>query len=105
MFPGDPGAKPWYVYVLYSPSHNKYYRGITSDVQRRLKQHNAGKGAKYTRGRGPGEIYALDLVAYERSGALRTEAWLRSLTKSDFMHWCSLRRYNHGSNNTGKPRH
>ncbi len=31
------------VYVLYSPSHGRFYRGITNDVERRLTEHNAAK--------------------------------------------------------------
>jgi putative endonuclease len=31
------------VYVLFSPSHGRFYRGITNDVQRRLAEHNAGR--------------------------------------------------------------
>ena len=31
------------VYVLYSPSHGRFYRGITNDVERRLAEHNAAK--------------------------------------------------------------
>lgn len=92
MFPDDPGAKPWYVYVIYSESARKYYRGITTDPERRLKQHNSGKGAKYTRGRGPWVLYAVDLVGYCRSSATRTESWLRSLRKDDFKSWCESRR-------------
>jgi putative endonuclease len=30
------------------------YTGITNDVEKRVKAHNAGKGARYTRTRGPG---------------------------------------------------
>ena len=38
--------KPWkkyYVYVLYSQQYNKFYVGMSKDVETRLKQHNAGK--------------------------------------------------------------
>ena len=42
-----------YVYVLGTVSKNRYltYVGWTSDVARRLAQHNCGKGARTTRGR------------------------------------------------------
>ena len=42
-----------YVYVLGSCSKNRHltYVGWTNDVARRLAQHNAGKGARTTRGR------------------------------------------------------
>lgn len=41
----------WYVYVLRC-GDGTLYTGTTDDVARRLAAHRAGKGAKYTRGRG-----------------------------------------------------
>ena len=45
----------WYVYVLYSSSHNRFYKGIAKNVDRRLKEHNAGK-TKSTKGFRPWKI-------------------------------------------------
>ena len=42
----------WTVYIL-SCADGTLYTGITNDLPRRLAQHEAGRGAKYTRGRGP----------------------------------------------------
>ena len=42
----------WFVYLLRC-ADGSLYAGITKDVPRRLAQHDAGTGAKYTRGRGP----------------------------------------------------
>lgn len=83
----------WYVYVIRSDASNRYYRGITTDPVRRLRQHNEGKGAKYTRGRGPWHLFALRFVGHTLSDALLYEAYLRSLRKSDFLEWCSEHRY------------
>lgn len=44
-----------YFYVLMC-NDGSYYAGYTNDLQKRLKTHNAGKGAKYTRGRLPVSI-------------------------------------------------
>ncbi|WP_338471259.1 GIY-YIG nuclease family protein [Niallia sp. XMNu-256] len=41
-----------FFYVL-SCKDNSLYAGYTNNLQRRIKLHNEGKGAKYTRGRGP----------------------------------------------------
>lgn len=41
-----------FFYVLECKDHS-LYGGYTTDLDRRLKAHNSGKGAKYTRGRGP----------------------------------------------------
>lgn len=43
---------PWFVYMLRC-SDGSLYTGITKNVLERLKAHNAGNGAKYTRGRKP----------------------------------------------------
>jgi putative endonuclease len=47
--------KPYYCYVLWSESCEKFYIGITEDVQKRLKDHNDGI-SRWTRGRGPWEL-------------------------------------------------
>ena len=56
------------------------YTGITTDVQKRFEAHQAGRGAKYTRGRGP-----LALVYRETCGdhstALKREAEIKKLPR------------------------
>ena len=42
----------WYLYILRCKD-GTLYTGITTDVEKRLEAHRSGKGAKYTRGRGP----------------------------------------------------
>jgi len=37
-----------YVYILYSVHCDKYYVGHSEDLDRRLKEHNSGRGGKYT---------------------------------------------------------
>jgi len=44
--------KPWYLYIV-ECSDSTLYTGITTDIKRRIKEHNSGRGAKYTRGKGP----------------------------------------------------
>ncbi|WP_053368661.1 GIY-YIG nuclease family protein [Bacillus sp. FJAT-27245] len=44
-----------YFYVL-SCRDGSYYGGYTNDLERRVRLHNEGKGAKYTRGRSPVEL-------------------------------------------------
>ena len=48
-------SKGHYFYVLMC-SDGSYYAGYTNDLQKRLRTHNEGKGAKYTRGRLPVSI-------------------------------------------------
>jgi putative endonuclease len=61
----------WFVYIIRA-SDDSLYTGITTDLERRLKQHQTGKGgAKYFRGR-----QACDFV-YTESGHNRSSASLR----------------------------
>lgn len=43
------------VYIL-KCKDNTFYTGYTNNLNRRLHLHESGKGAKYTRGRGPFEV-------------------------------------------------
>ncbi len=73
--------KKWYVYLL-SCGDGSLYCGITDDVERRLEMHRSGKGAKYTRGRGPLElIYTEELPS--RSDALKREAFIKQLSRKE----------------------
>jgi len=45
----------WFTYII-ECSDKTFYVGTTNDIEKRMAKHNAGKGAKYTRGRGPVEI-------------------------------------------------
>ena len=69
----------WYLYIL-KCGDGTLYTGIATDVQKRLEMHRSGKGAKYTRGRGP-----LELVHSEEcenhSQALKRECDVKKLTK------------------------
>ena len=69
----------WYVYMLRC-GDGTLYTGVTDDVERRLAAHRAGRGAKYTRGRGP-----LELVYREeqpdKSAALRREIQIKGLSR------------------------
>ena len=69
----------WYLYILRCRD-GTLYTGITTDVERRFEAHRSGKGAKYTRGRGP-----LELVYREECGthshALRREVQIKKLSR------------------------
>ncbi|GAA0353304.1 GIY-YIG nuclease family protein [Bacillus horti] len=67
-----------YVYMLRCKDHS-LYTGYTTDVQRRLKRHEEGKGAKYTRGRGPFEIVYVEECG-DKSYALQREAAIKKLS-------------------------
>ena len=73
--------KKWYLYVLRC-GDGTLYTGITTDVQARFAQHQAGKGAKYTRGRGPLElVYTEECDAH--SAALKRELAIKALPREE----------------------
>ena len=73
--------KSWKLYILRCRD-GSLYTGITIDVEKRLAAHNAGKGAKYTRGRAP-----LELVYTEECGshsdALKRELAIKALPREE----------------------
>jgi putative endonuclease len=71
--------KKWYVYILQC-ADGTLYTGITTDVNRRLNEHNSGKGAKYTRTRLPVMIVAVT-EAGSRSEASKEEYRIKQLTR------------------------
>ena len=76
----------WYVYMLLC-GDGTLYTGITDDVQRRLAVHRAGKGAKYTRGRGPLELaYTEELP--DKSAALKREIAIKKLSRREKLELC-----------------
>lgn len=78
---GDMMEQNWNVYILRC-GDGSLYTGISTDVQRRLAEHRSGKGAKYTRSRGP-----LELVYQEecpdKSAALRRELEIKALPRAE----------------------
>ena len=69
----------WWVYILRC-ADDSLYTGITTDKERRLKQHNAGKAAKYTRVRTPVEMVYSE-SAENRSEATKREMAIKKLTR------------------------
>ena len=71
----------WDLYILRC-GDGSLYTGITTDVEKRLEVHRSGKGAKYTRGRGP-----LALVYRERCGshsdALKRERQIKAMSREE----------------------
>ena len=75
--------KPWVVYILRCKD-GTLYTGITDDLQRRFKMHAEGKGAKYTRGRGPLTLVYQELCD-SHGDALRREIQIKRLTRAEKM--------------------
>jgi len=71
---------PHYVYVLRC-SDGTFYTGYTTDVERRVREHDAGEGAKYTRGRTPVELVHVESFD-SRSAAMSREYELKQRTRA-----------------------
>ena len=69
-----------YTYILRC-ADGSFYTGWTTDPHRRLKAHNAGRGAKYTRARLPVELIWYEMHS-SRSDAMRREAEIKQLTRT-----------------------
>ena len=74
-------SEKWVVYIL-KCGDGSLYTGITNDFEKRLKAHRAGKGAKFTKGRGPLNVVYLDEQP-DRSQALKTEWAIKKLSRKE----------------------
>ena len=61
---------------------NSLSTGWTNDIKHRLTMHNEGKGAKYTRGRGPVELVYLEEFDTKQE-AMSKEAKIKRLTRKE----------------------
>lgn len=70
-----------YIYII-KCGDGSLYTGWTNNLEKRFNDHSLGKGAKYTRGRGP-----LELVYYEtfddKKDAMKREYAIKKLSKSE----------------------
>ena len=73
-------TKRWFVYLVRC-SDGSLYTGIAIDVAARIAAHNAGRGARYTRGRGPLRLCATRRCA-SKGAALSLELQVKRLTRS-----------------------
>lgn len=70
-----------YVYIL-KCSDNTLYTGWTTDLEKRLKVHNTGKGAKYTRVRLPVEIVYFEEFE-DKKDAMKKEYAIKQLSRQE----------------------
>ena len=73
--------KPWQLYLLRC-GDGTLYTGIAVDARKRFLAHCRGKGAKYTRGRGPLELVYTETCA-NHSDALKRELEVKAMTKEE----------------------
>lgn len=71
----------WWVYLLRC-GDGTLYCGIAKDLEARLAQHREGKGARYTKGRGPLELLYRE-ACVSRSEALKRELRIKGMGRAD----------------------
>lgn len=69
-----------YCYIV-ECADGTFYTGWTTDPERRLKTHNAGRGAKYTRTRGPVRLVYVEEQP-DRSSAMKRERAIKALSRA-----------------------
>lgn len=80
-------GRMWFVYLLRC-GDGTLYAGITNDLEARLAAHRSGRGAKYTRGRGPLEVVHVERRR-SRASALRREHALKRMRRAGKLALCA----------------
>jgi len=71
---------PWSIYIVQC-ADTSLYTGITTDIERRIAQHNAAKGARYTRAKMPVTLVYQE-EAKDRSEASKREYAIKQLSRT-----------------------
>ena len=79
--------KSWVLYILRCKD-DTLYTGSTDCLEHRLSMHRSGKGAKYTRGRGPLTVEYVESCE-DRSHALKREYAIKNLTRQEKLALCA----------------
>ncbi|MDP3731876.1 MAG: GIY-YIG nuclease family protein [Candidatus Omnitrophota bacterium] len=72
---------PWHVYII-KCKDAKLYTGITNNLERRIKEHNSGKGCRFTKCRVPVKLLYTE-NCLSRPHALRREAQIKRLERPE----------------------
>jgi putative endonuclease len=75
-----PSSKKWFAYIL-ECGDGTLYTGVTNDLDRRVRRHNAGTGARYTRARLPVRLVYREPCA-DRAAAQRRERAIKAMPRN-----------------------
>jgi putative endonuclease len=75
----------YYIYILYSPSREKFYVGQTNDVGRRLEEHNNPIRNTFTSKYLPWEMACYFEVSQERASAMKVEKYIKKQKSRNFI--------------------
>jgi putative endonuclease len=70
---------PFFCYIL-ECTDGSFYTGWTTDPARRTKEHNAGRGARYTRQRRPVRLVHVEELP-DRTSAMKRENQIKRMSK------------------------
>ena len=79
--------RQWVLYIL-ECGDGTLYTGITDNLPNRIKMHESGRGAKYTRGRGP-LILRYSEICTDHSHALQREMAVKRLSRQQKLLLCN----------------
>ena len=71
----------WNIYIIQC-NDGKFYTGITTDIDRRLREHNSGNGGRFTKYRKPVELVYKEHDV-DRAGALKREAEIKKMNRRE----------------------
>ena len=71
---------PVFCYIL-ECADSSYYTGWSTDLQRRLQEHNAGRGSRYTRSHRPVKLVYVEELP-DRGAAMKREAAIKALPRA-----------------------
>lgn len=74
-------SEGYFVYILLC-ADGTFYTGTSNNVAKRVKTHNSGKGAKYTKTRRPVKLLYQEKTA-DKSAALKREIAIKKLTRKE----------------------
>ncbi len=77
----QPESDSWFVYILRC-ADGSLYTGITKDIERRCRQHNAGTASRYTRSRKPTKLLWQEPHP-NQSSALKREAAIKAMSRPE----------------------
>jgi putative endonuclease len=84
----EAGPVLWMVYML-ECADKTLYTGITKNLNRRMAEHEAGKGARYTKGRGPFRLVYSE-TCEGRAEASRRETAIKVLNRAQKLQLCMV---------------
>ncbi|MDD5557379.1 MAG: GIY-YIG nuclease family protein [bacterium] len=76
-----PDSAPWRLYIVRCRD-GTLYTGITNDLDRRIRDHNRGKGCRYTKCRRPVRLVHTESFP-DKGGALRREAQIKGWSRRE----------------------